>query len=290
MPMSGNAAVKDVVLVGAGHAHVGVLRSFGMKPIPGIRLTLITRELDTPYSGMLPGLVAGHYRFEEAHIDTRPLARFAGARLYHDAAVGLDLDSRRVVCASGRPPVPYGHSLPGHRLDAEHCRGAGRGRARDPGQAHRRLPAALRGDARPAHRAGRPAPDRARRGGSGRRGTAARRRATGPIRTRDRRPRSSRALLRARVRLRRHPAEPAKRCADPLPPHPGGAWHLDRAGPRRRGPGRLTAARIGRDHPGRRGPVDDGGSGRALARPDGTRARRTWFRQGRRRAAGDRAR
>ncbi len=98
--------LKDVVLVGAGHAHVAVLRDFGMKPMAGVRLTLITRQVDTPYSGMLPGLIAGHYTFDEAHIDTGPLTRFARARLHQGEVTGLDLTGKRVICRD-RPPVPF---------------------------------------------------------------------------------------------------------------------------------------------------------------------------------------
>ncbi|MBT7363116.1 MAG: FAD-dependent oxidoreductase, partial [Rhodospirillaceae bacterium] len=96
----------DIVLVGGGHSHVAVLKRFGMKPEPGVRLTLITRDLLTPYSGMVPGYIADNYSEAEAHIDLRPLAAFANARVIHAAATGLDLE-RNFVQVGGRPPVAF---------------------------------------------------------------------------------------------------------------------------------------------------------------------------------------
>jgi pyridine nucleotide-disulfide oxidoreductase family protein len=77
-----------------------------MDPLPGVRVTLISRGVDTPYSGMLPGLIAGHYSHDEAHIDLQPLARFARARAIFDEAVGLDLANRQVLFDK-RPPMSY---------------------------------------------------------------------------------------------------------------------------------------------------------------------------------------
>jgi selenide,water dikinase len=77
-----------------------------MQPVPGVRLTMICRDTHTPYSGMLPGYIAGHYRYDEVHIDLSRLAVFAGARFFRDEAVGLDRAARKVLCR-GRPPVPY---------------------------------------------------------------------------------------------------------------------------------------------------------------------------------------
>jgi selenide,water dikinase len=77
-----------------------------MHPMPGVRLTVICRDVRTPYSGMLPGFLAGHYAYDDVHIDLGPLSRFAGARLYHDDVIGLDLATKTVRCRQ-HPDVPY---------------------------------------------------------------------------------------------------------------------------------------------------------------------------------------
>ena len=59
--------VQDLVLIGGGHAHALVLRMWGMNPLPGARLTVINPGPAAPYTGMLPGLIAGHYRARRDH-------------------------------------------------------------------------------------------------------------------------------------------------------------------------------------------------------------------------------
>ncbi len=106
MQQDSDPVVKDLVLIGGGHSHAIALKQFGMKPLAGVRLTLITPTSQTSYSGMLPGHVAGFYDFDQCHIDLRPLAHFAQAQLYLDRAIGLDLKTNRVICAN-RPDVAF---------------------------------------------------------------------------------------------------------------------------------------------------------------------------------------
>ena len=99
-------ALRDLVLVGGGHAHIQVVKRFGMRPEPGIRVTLIAREVETPYSGMLPGLVAGHYGWSDVTVDLTRLCAFADVRFIGAAVDGLDLESN-AVHLDGRPPVRF---------------------------------------------------------------------------------------------------------------------------------------------------------------------------------------
>ena len=92
--------------MGGGHSHLSVLKYFAMNTVPGLRITLITRDLHTPYSGMLPGYIAGHYQYDAAHIDLRPLAQFAGARIYHAEVNDLDMENNNVICTD-RPPIHF---------------------------------------------------------------------------------------------------------------------------------------------------------------------------------------
>jgi selenide, water dikinase len=98
--------LKRLLLLGGGHSHVEVLRQFGVRPIAGVDITLVSPVRFAPYSGMLPGLIAGHYRHHECHVDLERLARFAGARFLRTLSRGVDPARREVVLAEG-PTIRY---------------------------------------------------------------------------------------------------------------------------------------------------------------------------------------
>lgn len=102
----GTRGVHEVVLVGGGHAHVQVLTALAADPVPGARLTLVTDRIETPYSGMLPGHLAGLYDRTAMHIDLGRLAQATGTRLVHAAATGIDTVGLAVLFAD-RPPLPF---------------------------------------------------------------------------------------------------------------------------------------------------------------------------------------
>ncbi|MCY4296824.1 MAG: selenide, water dikinase SelD [Gammaproteobacteria bacterium] len=98
--------VKHLLLVGGGHSHLAVLRGLGMRSVPGLMVTLVSREILVPYSGALPAYIAGRYQAEDMYIDLRPLARFAGARLIEAEVESIDLAARTIALPS-RPELHF---------------------------------------------------------------------------------------------------------------------------------------------------------------------------------------
>ena len=86
---------RTLLLIGAGHAHLEVLRRW--RPTPGTALVVLTREPASLYSGMLPGHIAGQYTEAEAQVAVAPLVQASGGRLILDEAVSLDPVQRRVL-------------------------------------------------------------------------------------------------------------------------------------------------------------------------------------------------
>lgn len=90
-----------LLLLGGGHSHVAVLKSFADAPVDGVKLTLVTPYPQVMYSGMLPGFIAGHYSQNDCHINVATLAHFAKCEVISAHAVGLDAANRKVMLHTG---------------------------------------------------------------------------------------------------------------------------------------------------------------------------------------------
>jgi pyridine nucleotide-disulfide oxidoreductase family protein len=106
MKQQSQDGAKSLVLIGGGHAHVLVMLDFARRPPPRTRLILVSENELTPYSGMLPGYIAGLYSFDEIHINLARLARAANVHFVQGKCTGLDR-SQKLVKLEGGPDVPY---------------------------------------------------------------------------------------------------------------------------------------------------------------------------------------
>lgn len=96
----------DLVLAGGGHAHVEVLRALAMKPVPGLRVTLVSRSRTAIYSGMVPGFVAGQYSLDDISVNLDRLCVLGGHRLIVAEIEGLD-PIAQAFALRGRPALPF---------------------------------------------------------------------------------------------------------------------------------------------------------------------------------------
>lgn len=94
--------MKHLILLGGGHAHVHVLHALGQEALPGTQVTLVSPFSRQMYSGMVPGLVAGHYTVDDCVIPLLPLAAKAKVSFIECAASGIDAHARTVTLAEGQ--------------------------------------------------------------------------------------------------------------------------------------------------------------------------------------------
>ena len=107
MYISKNTIIKnDLVLVGGGHAHLILLMKFAKKPILGTRITLVSNELATPYSGMIPGYIEGEYSWRESHIDLYKFAEQLNIRFIHSEVINVSGKDKKIYFKN-RPPLSF---------------------------------------------------------------------------------------------------------------------------------------------------------------------------------------
>ena len=97
---------KSLLLIGGGHSHVEVIRRWGLAPEPNVAVTLISPDRHTPYSGMLPGYIAGHYSHADCHIDLDAVCAQAGVTRI-GASVGAVEFAARIARCSHAPDQPF---------------------------------------------------------------------------------------------------------------------------------------------------------------------------------------
>ena len=110
-PASPKSSIQKLLLVGAGHAHINLLRRLMAKQpanieVANIEVTLITEQPETIYSGMLPGWMAGHYNLSDISIDAKSLCKQAGVRFIQQSLAAVKASANQVT-TSGNESLDY---------------------------------------------------------------------------------------------------------------------------------------------------------------------------------------
>ncbi|MEI6334970.1 MAG: selenide, water dikinase SelD [Methylococcaceae bacterium] len=106
MNKNATPVVSDLVLLGGGHANIQVLKMMAMNPLGGLRITLISDQTHSPYSGMIPGYLAGYYLYEDCHFDLRRLCEELGLRFIKAKIIGID-PQRKKIQLENRVDINY---------------------------------------------------------------------------------------------------------------------------------------------------------------------------------------
>ena len=88
--------MKKIVLIGAGHSHLETITGLGKTLSDRCEITLISNENSVPYSGMIPGLISGHYTFRDCHINLSELCNRYNVRLISSSASRISVPKQLI--------------------------------------------------------------------------------------------------------------------------------------------------------------------------------------------------
>lgn len=92
---------KTLLLIGGGHAHVEVLRQLALNPPPDADIALFNPSPSVWCSGMLPGVIAGHYQPSEAKINLWALCQRARVRFFETSVLALNASNLELESGIG---------------------------------------------------------------------------------------------------------------------------------------------------------------------------------------------
>lgn len=97
---------KQLVIVGAGHAHLTILKNLQEFKNAGHDVIVVSSNSLHYYSGMGPGMLSGIYRPEEIRFNVKRMAENRGAVFIEDKVVKIHPQKKKIDLQSGQT-LPY---------------------------------------------------------------------------------------------------------------------------------------------------------------------------------------
>jgi selenide, water dikinase len=93
--------MKTLIFVGAGHSNLVAIKELAGALPPEVKIVLVSDVLMAPYSGMLPGFMAGYYQENQIVFDLEKMARTYKIRFIHAQVKNISTESNTIRLSSG---------------------------------------------------------------------------------------------------------------------------------------------------------------------------------------------
>jgi len=93
--------MKHLVMLGAGHAHLHLLKGLAAQPLTGVKVTLVAAGATYFDPALLADHLAGHIALADCSISLAPLLAGSGASWLQYSATQLDLAARQLTLVDG---------------------------------------------------------------------------------------------------------------------------------------------------------------------------------------------